>query len=57
VVDPTYNDLWGNHLLMIQSWTPYWSGDSMRTAPAVLKANGRSKLPYTWVHDKARLIK
>jgi hypothetical protein len=57
VIDPKFNDLWGNDYLMIQTWTPYWNGDTMRTAPKVLKSNGTSKLPYAWVHGKSRLVK
>lgn len=57
VVDPRYNDLWGNGLLTVQSWSPYWNGDSMRTPPSVTRSDARTKLPYTWVHDKAYLVK
>ena len=57
IVNPTYNDLWGNDYLMIQSWTPYWNGDTMATAPLVVKTNGTTKIPYAWVHGKSQLIK
>lgn len=57
VVNPHHNDIWGNGLLTVQSWSPYWNGDSMRTPPSVRKANGTSKLAYTWVHKKAYLVK
>ena len=33
VVNPVFNDLWGNKALYIQSWTPYWNGDTMSTPP------------------------
>jgi hypothetical protein len=56
IIDPKFNDLWGNDYLMIQSWTPYWSGDTMKTAPLVVKKNGKSKIPYAWVHGKSRLV-
>ena len=57
VLDPIYNDLWGNDYLMIQSWAPYWTGDSMRTAPTVLHRHGQHRLPYAWVHGRSHLIK
>jgi hypothetical protein len=42
---------------MIQTWTPYWNGDSMHTAPKVVAANGKTKIPYAWVHGKSQLVK
>ena len=57
LIDTKFNDLWDNDYLMIQTWTPYWSGDSMRTAPKVLKANGTTRIPYAWVHGTSRLVK
>jgi len=57
VVNPTYNDLWGNGRLMIQSWTPYWNGDTMRTPPLVVKGDGMTHLPYEWHHNGGRLVK
>lgn len=56
IVSPTYNDLWGNDYLMIQSWTPYWNGDTMSTPPLVVKSDGRTKIPYAWIHYKSQLV-
>ena len=57
IVNPTYNDLWGNNKLMIQSWSPYWNGDTMKTPPLVLTSDGRTHLPYEWHHNGGRLVK
>jgi hypothetical protein len=57
VINPKFNDLWGNDYLMVQSWTPYWTGDTMKTAPLVVKSNKKTKIPYAWVHGKSRLVK
>ena len=57
IVNPTFNDLWGNDMLTVQSWTPYWNGDSMKTAPVVRKADNKTHLPFHWVHGKSYLVK
>ena len=57
IVNPTHNDLWGNGYLMIQSWSPYWNGDTMKTPPLLTKSNGRTKIPYAWVHNGSQLVK
>ena len=56
LVNPIFNDLWGNNMLTMQSWTPYWNGDSMKTAPVVLKSDEKTRLPYNWVHGKSYLV-
>lgn len=56
IINPTYNDLWGNDHLMIQSWTPYWNGDTIRTAPLVVKSDGKTLLRYSWVHGTSKII-
>lgn len=56
IVNPTYNDLWGNNHLMIQSWTPYWNGDTIRTAPLVVKSDGKTLVRYSWVHGTSKII-
>jgi hypothetical protein len=56
VVNPTYNDLWGDKLLYVQSWSPYWNGDSMRTSPLVTIHDWSTHKPYKWVHRMHQLI-
>ena len=56
VVNPTFNDLWGNKTLMIQSWTPYWNGDTMSTPPLVTRSDWSTHLPYNWNHGRGRII-
>jgi len=57
IVNLTFNDLWDNDMLTVQSWTPYWNGDSMKTAPLVYKADGKTRLPYHWVHGTSHLVR
>ena len=56
VVNPSFNDLWGNKYLMIQSWTPYWNGDTMSTPPLVVKSDGVTHFPYNWNHGGGRIV-
>ena len=55
VRNPTFNALWGNGMLYIQSFTPYGSGDTQTTPPRVLRSDG-ANLPYEWVHGTRQLI-
>ena len=56
LVNPGFNDLWGNNQLMIQSWNPYWNGDTMSTPPLVVKSDGVTHQPYEWHHNGGRVI-
>lgn len=56
LVNPTYNDLWGNKLLMIQSWDQYWNGDTMSSPPLVTKSDGSTHLTYNWHHKGSQII-
>ena len=56
VVNPSFNDLWGNKYLMIQSWKPYWNGDTMTTPPLVVKSDGVTHFPYNWNHGGGRIV-
>lgn len=56
VVNPTYNDLWGNNLLIVQSWNPYGNGDTLSTPPLVRKSDWTSHLTYKWIHGSAQTI-
>jgi len=56
VVNPTFNDLWGNDMFIAQSWTPYGNGDTMSTAPLVTRADWSTHLPYKWIHGSAQTI-
>jgi len=56
IVNPTYNDLWGNDLLIVQSWSPYGNGDSLSTPPLVTKSDWSSHLTYKWIHGSAQTI-
>jgi len=56
LVNPGYNDLWGNNQLVIQSWSPYGNGDTVRTPPLVLKSDGVTHLPYNWQHNGGRIV-
>lgn len=49
IIDPVFTNLQGNGRLYIQSWNPYWTGDTMVTPPLVTKADGVTHLPYTWI--------
>ena len=55
VVNPTYSDTRNNGLFYIQSWTPYWNGDTMRTPPLVTAADGKTHKEYLWVHGSTRM--
>jgi hypothetical protein len=55
VVDPKYSDTRGNGLFYIQSWTPYWNGDTMRTPPLVTTSDWKTHREYLWVHGSTRL--
>lgn len=57
IVNPGFNDLWGNSMLYIQSWSPYWNGDTMSTPPLVVKADGYTHLPYNWQHNGGRIVR
>ncbi|MCY0905738.1 hypothetical protein [Arthrobacter sp. H14-L1] len=50
VVNPTYNDIWGNNKFYIETWSPYWTGNTMTTAnpPLVVKSDDKTKVPYKW---------
>lgn len=56
IVNPTFNDLWGNDLLILQSWSPYGNGDTMSTPPLVTKSDWSSHLTYKWVHGTSQTI-
>jgi hypothetical protein len=57
VVNPIFNDLWGNKAFYLQSWTPYWNGDTMSTPPLVTKSDWATHFPYKWIHGTGRDIK
>lgn len=56
IVQPTYNDLWGDRLLYVQSWSPYGNGDTQSTAPLVTIHDWSTRLQYKWVHQRHQLI-
>jgi len=53
IVNPKFNDLWGNNMLLVQTWSPYGNGDTISTAPSVTRGDWSSHLPYKWVHGSS----
>jgi hypothetical protein len=58
VVNPTFNNIWGNGYFYAQTWTPYSNGDTMKVSnpPLVTKADGVTHLPYKWSYGSQYLI-
>ena len=59
VVNPTWNNIWGNGRMYIESWTSGIDGsntDSMVTPPLVTTSNGTTHIPYTWAHGTHQVI-
>lgn len=50
VVNPTYNDIWGDNKFYVETWSPYWTGNTMTVSnpPKVLKDDGKTTLNYKW---------
>ncbi|WP_449372185.1 hypothetical protein [Arthrobacter psychrolactophilus] len=50
VVNPTFNDIWGNNKFYIETWSPYWTGNTMTVSnpPKVYLAGGTATLNYKW---------
>lgn len=49
VVDPVFNDIWGDGAFYIETWVPYWNGNTMTldNKPKVQHADGSTR-PYKW---------
>lgn len=60
VVNPTYNDIWGDNRLYISSWITGVDGttndDSMTTPPLVTQSDGVTHIPYVWSHNTNTVI-
>jgi hypothetical protein len=56
IVQPAFNDLWGDRLFYLQSWSPYGNGDTQFTAPLMTIHDWATHLPYKWVHQRHQLI-
>jgi hypothetical protein len=52
VFNPVFNDIWGDGYFYIQTFVPYWTGNTMTqdNPPLVTKADGVTHLPYKWVY-------
>lgn len=50
IVNPTFNDIWGNKKFYVETWTPYWTGNTMTVSnpPRVLTAGAKTNLAYKW---------
>jgi hypothetical protein len=60
LIAPTFNDIWGDGKLYVQTWHPYWNGCSMTGAggtgipatPFAVQADGTTPLAaYKYVHQ------
>lgn len=60
LVNPTWNDVWGDSYLYIQSWLTGTDGttndDSMVDPPLVVQSDGATHIPYKWAHGTNQLI-
>jgi hypothetical protein len=58
IVNPKFNDIWGDNKLYIQTWHPYWTGCSMNgaggtgipAAPFAVNTDGSPLVAYKYVH-------
>lgn len=50
VVNPIFTPIRADGYFYIESWSPYWNGDTMSSAPLVVQANGVTHIPYKWAH-------
>lgn len=54
VIDPVFDDIWGNGKLYIETWNPYDTGETNTTAPTVQSHSPMTPATYKWVNGNAQ---